>query len=416
MTDAPKGRWAGVVALFLVVIIAYVDRVNVSVLIVDPAFLQAFGLTGDRAAQGSLMTLFLIGYGVASLFVTPLYEAFLGYRRGLLVSMLLWPVLTAISPLAGSLVMLLFLRIVLGAAEGPLFSLKVMYVRDHFAAAERGKPNAVSSMGVSLGLAVGFPLVSVLLRHYGWGASFYALAAINLFIGLPLIYVFIHPAAQGASPPPRISVADTFRGALKMKHLGAILLIEIFTLAYLWGSSSWLPAYLIDDKGFSLQRMGWVSSLPFIIGVGASLLGGMMVDWLPPRLMPLIFTGGGLFCAASVLALTGSETTVTTLLFLLLASICWGVQGAAIPTLIQRYSPAQSVGSAYGIINGVGNMVAAFMPMAMGGMMTHAVSGGFLLLVISQIGVALCGAWLALRQIPDRAAAPATTLAPGYEA
>lgn len=424
-----RKRWLGVVSLLLIVVIAYVDRVNMAVLIVDHDFLATFGLVGDRAGQGSLMTLFLLGYGVSALLLTPLYETFLGYRRGLLASMVVWAVLTAASPLSGSLFALLVVRALLGASEGPLFSLKTMYVRDQFAGPERGKPNAVSSMGVSLGLAVGFPLISVLLRSFGWEASFHVLAAINLVLGVPLGYFFIDPpkhpavtdaadvAAAAAPAAPTTAAAPsvwtTFRGALGTPHLGSILLIEIFTLAYLWGSSSWLPAYLVDDKGFSLRQMGWISSLPFLIGIAANFVGGVIVDLLPPKRTPLVFTLGGLVCAASVFALVGSRSTFSTLSFLLLASAFWGIQGAAIPTLIQRFSPAKSVGSAYGIINGVGNMVAAFMPTAMGSLMKTHVSAGFSLLIIAQVCVAICGIWLTLRLPSGRPSATASTVAGG---
>ncbi len=423
-----RKRWLGVFSLLLIVVIAYIDRVNVSVLIVDHDFLATFGLVNDRAGQGSLMSVFLLGYGVAALLLTPLYETFLGYRRGLLVSMLVWAVLTALSPLSGSLFALLVVRAFLGASEGPLFSLKTMFIRDYFAGPERGKPNAVSSMGVSLGLAVGFPLVSVLLHAFGWTASFHVLALINLLVGMPLVYFFIpkpvladtagSPGPSGSALPaaPSRSIWSVFRGALATPHLGSILLIEIFTLAYLWGSSSWLPAYLVDDKGFSLREMGWISSLPFLVGIAANFMGGVMVDLIPDRRTPLVFTLGGLVCAASVFALVGSRSTLSTLSFLLLASAFWGIQGAAIPTLIQRFSPAQSVGSAYGIINGVGNMVAAFMPAAMGSLMKTHVSAGFSLLIIAQVCVAICGVWLTLRLPSDRSSGGAAVLsgaAPG---
>ncbi|WHZ10286.1 MAG: D-galactonate transporter [Burkholderiaceae bacterium] len=399
---AYRRHWWGVFALLFIVTIAYIDRVNVAVLIVDPEFLKEFGLVGDRVGQGSLMSLFLIGYGIAAILLTPFYESRLGYRRGLLISLFVWAVLTAAAPIAGSLFALLVLRVLLGVSEGPLFSLKTMFVKDRFAAGTWGKPNAVSSMGVSLGLAVGFPLVSYLLHAGGWALSFHTLAAINLLVGLPLVYWLIPAprpvaATQGGSEKQSISALHAFRSALRMRHLGLVLLIEICTLGYLWGSSSWLPAYLVDDKGFSVRAMGWVSSLPFIIGIGANFLGGVLVDWFPAKRTPLIFTIGGIGCALSVLMLIDSRATAATLTFLLLASACWGIQGASIPTLVQRFSPAGSVGSAYGIINGIGNLVAAFMPAAMGGLMKSHVAGGFGLLVVTQVGVALVGVWLTVR-------------------
>ena len=55
---------------------------------------------------------------------------------------------------------MLIARVILGIAEGPLFSLKTRFISDNFSAQEIGKPNAVTALGVSLGLAVGFPLVT----------------------------------------------------------------------------------------------------------------------------------------------------------------------------------------------------------------------------------------------------------------
>jgi predicted MFS family arabinose efflux permease len=94
-------------------------------------------------------------------------------------------------PLLGSLVGMLIARIVLGVAEGPLFSLKTRFINDNFAADEIGKPNAVTALGVSLGLAVGFPA-----GHLADGARwldrlFYALALMNLLLGGGLIWRFL---------------------------------------------------------------------------------------------------------------------------------------------------------------------------------------------------------------------------------
>ncbi|WP_227647882.1 MFS transporter, partial [Klebsiella pneumoniae] len=108
-----------------------------------------------------------------------------------LSSIAIWALVCAISPLLGSLLGMLIARIVLGVAEGPLFSLKTRFINDNFAADEIGKPNALTALGVSLGLAVGFPLVTWLMAHVGWIGSFYALALLNLLLGGGLIWRFL---------------------------------------------------------------------------------------------------------------------------------------------------------------------------------------------------------------------------------
>lgn len=108
----------------------------------------------------------------SALLLTPVIESKLHYRQGLLTSIAIWAVVCAISPLLGSLMGMLIARLILGIAEGPLFSLKTRFISDNFSAGEIGKPNAVTALGVSLGLAVGFPLITWLMAPLAGRAHF----------------------------------------------------------------------------------------------------------------------------------------------------------------------------------------------------------------------------------------------------
>lgn len=236
-----KLRWAGVFSLLILIVIAYIDRVNISVMLVNDDFLSTFNLTDNKVLQGGLMTVFLLGYGLSAFFLTPLFESKLGYRKGLICSIILWAILTTITPIAGSIFILLVFRVLLGISEGPLFSLKTMYIRDHFLDNEYGKPNAISSLGVSLGLVVGFPIITYLMSAFGWKESFYILGLLNLIVGLSIIYFFIHvPQKSITLEHPDTahsnlfqSTLATFKLAWKTPLLGWIILVEIATLSYL---------------------------------------------------------------------------------------------------------------------------------------------------------------------------------------
>ncbi|MFU0446054.1 MFS transporter [Pseudocitrobacter faecalis] len=391
-------RWQGVIALLFLIVISYVDRVNISVMILNADFVTHFHINENRMLQGMLMTFFLLGYGFSALLLTPVMESKLNYRQGLLISITVWALVCAISPLLGSLFGMLIARVILGIAEGPLFSLKTRYISDHFAAQEIGKPNAVSALGVSLGLAVGFPLVTFLMQHLGWMGAFYALAALNLLLGGGLIYRFL-PAPQKANRPRKKGLSETFMLAWRTPLLGWILLVEIATLSYLWGSSAWLPAWLRDEHHFSLHATGFLAAIPFLLSLGSKFLGGVLLDKLRPEQAPLLFVTGGALTACSVLALMLSHQPAMLGLFLLSANIFWGLQGAAIPAVVQHHAAHDAVGSAYGIINGIGNICAAFIPLLMGVVMKYAgsVSAGFSVLVASQIVTLLAGGMLLLR-------------------
>jgi sugar phosphate permease len=253
------------------------------------------------------------------------------------------------------------------------------------------------------------------------------LAFLNAVVGMPLIYFFINREPSRALAMARNvrrkighhSVGETIRLAFSTPHLIAILAIEVATLAYLWGSSSWLPSYLLQAEHFSIANMGIVASLPFVMAVASGFLGGYIIDKLPSRRVPLIFVLGSLGTGASVLLLVNSHATSVIALSLIASQAFWGLQGSAIPTLVQHNSPKAAVGSTYGFINGVGNLVSAFMPLAMGaviGVGTTTRGGfvtGFILLAGTQL-VTLCVAIYLLYQ--NRAVdTPGGKLASGVE-
>jgi predicted MFS family arabinose efflux permease len=391
-------RWQGTFALLALIIISYIDRVNISVMILNPEFAAHFHLNENRMLQGMLMTCFLLGYGFSALLLTPLIESRLHYRQGLLGSIAIWAAVCALSPLLGSLLGMLTARIILGIAEGPLFSLKTRFISDSFAADEIGKPNAVTALGVSLGLAVGFPLVTFLMQRLGWMGSFYALAVLNLVLGGGLIWRFL-PAPPTGVKRAGAGFKQTFLLAWRTPLLGWILLVEIATLSYLWGSSAWLPAWLRDEHQFSLRATGFLAAIPFLLSLGSKFLGGVLLDKMRPEQAPLLFVTGGLLTACSVLALMLSHQPAYLALFMLSANVFWGLQGAAIPAVVQHHAARQAVGSAYGMINGVGNICAAFIPLLMGMVMKSmgSVSSGFSVLVASQLLTLFAGGMLLLR-------------------
>lgn len=397
-TGSPA-RWLGVLTLLVVVAVSYIDRVNVSVLITDSDFTHHFGIAGNRAAQGALMTLFLAGYGIAAMLITPWYEAVFGVRRGLILSLLSWALFTLASPYAGGALVLLTLRFLLGASEGPLFSLKTMYVKDNFAEGTWGKPNAVSSMGVSIGTAVGIPVVTFAVVHFGWHGSFLLLAGLNLVVGLPLVMLFIR-VARRRTASVRQPALRRFTGALRTPKLGWILLIEIATLGYLWGSTSWLPSYLLQARHFSLAQMSALSALPFVVSLASGYLGGYIIDRVSSRRVPIVLAIGSVGTALCATTVMLTESRWLAAAALILANGFWGLQAPAIPTLVQQYAPAGTVGSAYGVINGIGNLVSALLPTLMGVAIAaggnHGFAAGYGLLAATQL-LTLLGAVVLLK-------------------
>ena len=426
MKTARSLRWWGVVTLFLVVAISYVDRINIAILITDRDFLAHIGLTpDDRTQQGLLATAFMVGYGVSSLVFTPFCAALFGVRRSLVAGLALWGIVTFVSPLMNSYGLLLASRILLGVSEGPLFSLAASYIKAHFESHENGKPNSLVNMGTGLGLAIGYPFVGYLVASHDWETSFHVLGLINILLGIPLVLAFIRmPKIESGMPKPRslgdavTQVGHIFRGAMHTRYLFIVTILTAAFLSYLWGSSNWLPAYLKESRGFSIREMGWLASLPQYATVVAVFVGGVIIDRVERRQVPLIFVAGSLGVALAVLLAIQAQDRYLAAYSLVAANFCWGLMSPAIPSTVQHCARPEHVASAYGVVNGVGSLVAGFMPAVMGAVITwtaQSAGGGFLagfgMLIGTQAVVLLCGLILWVRERAQFGAAGAPHVA-----
>lgn len=410
-------RWYGVITLFLIVAISYIDRINIAVLITDPGFLEHMGIAkGDRVNQGLLTTGFLVGYGISSIVLTPFASTLLGVRRSVIVGLLLWGAVTFVSPHFQSFGMLLASRVLLGVAEGPLFSLAGHYIKAYFASHENGKPNALVNMGTGLGLAIGFPFIGYLISGHSWEISFHVLGVLNIVVGIPLALAFIVmpkvsavPAVSAAKAPPLAQVGLVVAGALKTRYLVLITVLTAAFLSYLWGVSSWLPVYLKEARGFSMREMGWLASLPQYASVAGVFLGGMAIDRLHRRNVPLMFVVCSIGVALSVVSAIQFVNPYGAAYSLVAASLFWGLMSPAIPSTVQHCCQPEHVASAYGVVNGVASLIAGFMPAIMGALIVAVTGGaggstgagfyaGFSALIGTQAVVLLCGLILWMRE------------------
>jgi len=412
-------RWYGVITLFVIVAISYIDRINIAVLITDASFLHHIGIApADRVSQGLLATAFMVGYGVSAFVLTPFCAALFGVRRSLVFGLIVWGVVTFVTPWFEGYGMLLASRILLGVSEGPLFSLASSYIKAHFENHENGKPNSFVNMGTGLGLALGYPLIGFLLASFDWQTSFHVLGVLNIALGIPLVVAFVKMPTAYASIKKAKSfgdamthVGDIVKGALQTRYLVLITVLTSATLAYLWGGSNWLPTYLKEARGFSLKEMGWLASLPQYATVVAVLLGGVIIDKIDRQRVPFIFMVASAGVALSVLLAICTEDRYLAAYALIAANFCWGLQSPAIPSTVQYCARPEHVASAFGVVNGTGSLVAGFMPAVMGGVITMmsggqgasggAASGffaGFALLIGTQMVVFACGFLLWLRE------------------
>ncbi|MDR3565642.1 MAG: MFS transporter [Negativicutes bacterium] len=408
-----------VLILLITLLIAYLDRVNVSVLLADNAFLTEMGIKGQPVQMGLLMTLFLIAYGVSNVFLSPLGDI-LGPRKAMCLSILLWGASLCLGGIAATFTIMLAARVILGIGEGMHWPMQSKYVKNWFPPHERGKANAVWVVGLMAGPAITMPFLTWIIQAYGWRNSFFVLVAFGL---LPLILLWFW-TTDFPNQNKRVNQAERDlieAGQKAEKELEAqaghttvwenmkvfifnyrfwLVTLYYFCLASIfWGTMAWLPSYLKVARGFSWTAMGAWSSLPYLLGIASVLASGYISDRMGRRAPICVVSMLGAAAGIYFGAYAPDNTTAAILLSLGIASIGLGIAPAW--AMVQHIVPGKAIGAGAGMMNGISNGGSAFSPVLIGFFISlsgGSYIGGLMFLVGLGIFAACCAAVLSYQK------------------
>lgn len=396
--------------LFLGIFIAYLDRVNVSVLAANDLFLTDMGIKGMPVQIGLMMSVFLASYGIANVTLSPLGD-YLGPRRSMILCILLWNVSLLVGGMAAVFSTIVVSRVLLGIGEGFYYPLQSTFVKNWFPPKERGRANAFWIIGQSVAPAVAMPFFTYLIADYGWRSSF----TVSMLLGfIPMFLLWRYTAdtprlhkgvnkqelrhieeglAQEAARQPASQDAGTARPTLWMRVKPFVtdyrfwLLVTWYTClqCMYWGLVSWLPSYLKTARGFTWAQMGWLASLPFILGIGFKALSGVLCDKIG-RSAPVLAVSMGLAGLLVYLGTAAEEKYLSAVLLATAMGLCTMGTPAAW-TLLQSIIPGQSISTASGMMNGIANGSSSLSPVLIGLFisLTGGYQGGLFCLVVTGV-------------------------------
>ncbi|MBP1764867.1 MAG: sauU 6 [Firmicutes bacterium] len=396
-----KQRWVLARILLLTLLVAYVDRVNVSVLVADPVFLSDMGIKGNPVAMGMLMTVFLLAYGISNVFLSPLGD-YLGPRKAMSLSIFLWSVALCVGGLAGTFIIMLCARLLLGIGEAMHWPMQSKFVKNWFPPGERGKANSLWLFGLFIGPALAMPFFTWVIKSFGWRPSFFILAAVGL-VPLVLIWMFtrdfphqsqnvnaaeleyiengMKEEKEAEAQTGKVSVWDNIKLFISDYRFWLVTIYYACNASIWWGSMAWLPSYLKVSRGFSWAEMGALSSLPYILGMISVLVCGWWTDKVGRRAP---FSAASMFGAA-VFVYFGAHApdNMTAAICISLGIASLGIGQPANWSLLQQIVPGKAIGTGAGVMNGVANGAAALAPLVIGLLISSTGSyiGGLMYLV-----------------------------------
>lgn len=411
---AEKGSWRSgyvvVFVLFIALLVAYLDRVNASVLIADTGFLNDMGIANRPDLRGLVMSVFLWAYGVAALLLSFALDK-IGARRGLVMVALIWSASMFLGGIAGSFAALIISRIVLGIGEGLQLPVNSMVVKNWAPPRERGMANSIWGTGLFVGSAITMPLVAWIVSALGWRTSFFILGVVPIVIVIPLVILFVYNRPQESRwisktelsyieeelEAERTSQSATRQGSddveVKTEWRKVLTNADYWLSAItwmlntwmFWGLLTWLPSYLKTARGFTWAQMGSLSSLPYLVGTLLLLLSGYLM--FKVRRSTIFMWTGFLAYAVSMSMAVMSKSNLASALWLSLAmgGICWAFGASFV--VLQKIVPTCVTARATGLWQGLAQITAGFVPYIMGWIIarTSSYTGGFLFLIIAAL-------------------------------
>jgi MFS family permease len=196
-----------------------------------------------------------------------------GAGRVLAGGLLLWALATALVGVASGLIMLVVLRMLLGIGESTGFPCVAKLLAAAVPVDHLGAANGIVGAAYSFGPAVGALLGGVLMMHFGWRAAFAVFGALSLLWLWPWLRLAPRHAAVN-EPAPTLPMATLLRTrALWGTTLGLFCSNYVFFFML-----SWLPVYLVRERGFSMGEMTSLTSASYTLMAACALLGGLVVD------------------------------------------------------------------------------------------------------------------------------------------
>ncbi|MEB7424742.1 MFS transporter [Mammaliicoccus sciuri] len=312
-------RWFFAIAFFIIGIIAYMDRSNISI-IAGPMMED---LNMSKAQFGLLASFFSLGYALMQVPSGILAEKF-GPKKMLTIALLWWSAFTILTGIVKNHGLLYFVRFLFGVGEAPMYPSNAVFNSYWFNKNEKGRASSALLAGSYFGPVIA-PIVTIaIMNAFGWQAVFYIFGLVGILIAilwviiakdLPEQHKMVNEAEKRFIMETR-DVVDTgkttapwnvFFKRFSFYAIAAQYFVVQFVITlFLY----WLPTYLHEQYHVNFKEMGFIAGAPWLAMFVIIMLGGTISD-------KILSLGKSKFVARSIIAILGFIVFCISLFFAL---------------------------------------------------------------------------------------------------
>ncbi len=356
---------AGVVPLLaLAVFINYVDRGNLAT--ASPLIKSELHLSGTQL--GLLLSAFFWTYTPSQILAGWLAERINAYRT-LALGLAIWSIATASSGLASGFASLIALRLLLGLGESAVFPCSSKLLAQHLPLHKLGNANGMIAVGLALGPAFGTFVGGMLMAKWGWRPVFLVFGLASLVWLLPWLWVTREASLRGDESSD--VHAPSFLAILSRREAWGACLGHFSSNYVFYFVISWLPLYLVKERGFSEGQMAEIGGMIYLVyALSASISGWATDRWMHAgasanrvRKTSMVASLAGVALAMIGCAFGGTTLAVASLFF---AGFSFGPGTASIYAVGQTLAGPRAAAKWIGVQNCVGNIAGIVAPIATG--------------------------------------------------
>jgi MFS family permease len=393
--------------------ITYVDRVNIAT--AGSEIKRELALSNTQL--GFVFSAFAYPYLLFQVFGGWIGDRF-GPRWTLFTCGLIWAAATILTGFAGSLTLLVLVRVMLGVGEGATFPCATRAMQSWTPPEKRGFAQGITHAFSRFGNALTPPIVAWLIALVTWRGSFVVLGCCSVLWLMVWVWYFRDvPAEHRAMTaddlealPNRGAALAVVRPQVPWARLTLRMLpVTIVYFCYgwtLWLYLNWLPSFFLHEYQLDLSHSAWFASAVFSAGVAGDVVGGIVSDRILKRTGNLqtarrnvVVAGflGSFVCMLPIFSTHELSVIVPCLAAALFsAEIVIGPMWSIPMDIAGKFS-----GTASGLMNTGSALAAILSPLAFG--YVADLTGDWHLPFVGSVGLLLLGAALAFTMHPERA-------------
>lgn len=270
--------------LFVVFVFNFVDRQILSILL-EPIKAE---LGVSDTAMGFLTGIaFALFYTVAGIPIARFADT--GNRRNVIVlGLVVWSAMTAVSGLVRTFGQLALARIGVGVGEAACSPPAHSLLADYFPPHRRATALAIYSMGIHVGILLGFVLGGWANQLFGWRYAFMIVGVPGLVLAL-VVRLTVREPARGTweastAGIPTESVRQVLRFVWSLRAFRHMALGAALHSFAGYAAATWGPAFLMRVHHMETGAIGtWLGLITGVGGAIGAVGGGMLADRMSVR-------------------------------------------------------------------------------------------------------------------------------------